>query len=155
VSAADFLDVAENRKRIETLALEQSIKAGDDAWEGRLIAAYHQLQKLEASYRPSSKLNDPSWEWERRHRLFHRSLVSACPSPWLLHFDWLLVCQFDRYRRLVSLNASVTKSGRQQEQALFKATLAHNAKVASQILTSHIDDSASLILRKLRDRSAS
>jgi GntR family transcriptional regulator, carbon starvation induced regulator len=155
VSVADFLDVAENRKRIETLALEQSIKAGDDEWEGRLIAAYHQLQKLEATYRPSTKLSDPSWEWERRHRLFHRSLVSACPSPWLLHFDWLLVCQFDRYRRLVSLNASVTKSGRQQEQALFKATVARNAKAASHILTSHIDDSASLILRKLRDRSAS
>jgi GntR family transcriptional regulator, carbon starvation induced regulator len=81
--------------------------------------------------------------------------VSACPSPWLLHFDWLLVCQFDRYRRLVSLNASVTKSGRQQEQALFKATVARNAKAASQILTSHIEDSTSLILRKLRDRSAS
>jgi DNA-binding GntR family transcriptional regulator len=152
VSVADFLDVADNRKRIETLALEQSIKSGDDEWEGRLIATYHQLQKLEAGYRPSSKLNDPTWEWERRHRAFHGSLVSACPSPWLLHFDWLLVCQFDRYRRLAMLNAGITKAGRQQEQALFNAAVARNAKTAVQILQAHIDDSAALILRRLKER---
>jgi GntR family transcriptional regulator, carbon starvation induced regulator len=152
VSVADFVDIVDNRRRIESLALEQSIKTGDDAWEGRLIADYHQLQKLESTYRPSSKLNDPSWEWERRHRNFHRSLISACPSPWLLHFDWLLVCQFDRYRRLVTLNAGATRSGRQQEQALFNATLARNAKKAGQVLCTHIDDSAALIVRQLRER---
>lgn len=152
VSVSGFLDVVENRRRIESLALEQSIKAGDDAWEGRLIADYHQLRKLEASYRPSSKLNDPTWEWERRHRTFHRSLISACPSPWLLHFDWLLVCQFDRYRRLVMLDAGTTRSGREQEKALFDATLARKAKLASQILCAHIDDSAALIVRQLRAR---
>jgi DNA-binding GntR family transcriptional regulator len=152
VSVADFLDVAENRRRIELLALEGSIKAGDDAWEGRLIADYHQLRKLEATHNPSSKLNDPSWEWERRHRNFHRSLISACPSPWLLHFDWLLVCQFDRYRRLVSLSAGGTRAGRQQEQALCEATLARDAKTASRLLSAHIDDSAALIVRQLRDR---
>jgi GntR family carbon starvation induced transcriptional regulator len=152
VSVADFLDIVDNRRRLESLALEQSIEAGDDAWEGRLIADYHQLRKLEATYRPSSKLNDPTFEWERRHRTFHRSLISACPSPWLLHFDWLLVCQFDRYRRLVILNAGTTRPGRQQEEALYNAALARNAKKASQILCKHIDDSASLILRQLRER---
>jgi GntR family transcriptional regulator, carbon starvation induced regulator len=152
VSIAEFLDVAENRRRIESLALEQSIKAGDDAWEGRLIAEYHQLRKLEATHRPSSKLNDPAHEWERRHRNFHRSLIAACPSPWLLHFDWLLVCQFDRYRRLVILNAGSTRTGRQQEQALVDAALARDAKTASQVLCTHIDDWATQIVRQLRER---
>jgi GntR family carbon starvation induced transcriptional regulator len=152
VSIADFLDIAENRRRIESLALERSIKTGNDEWEGRLVADYHQLRKLEATYRPGSKLNDPTWEWERRHRNFHRSLISACPSPWLLHFDWLLACQFDRYRRLVTLKAGATRHGREQEEALFNAALARNAKLAGQILCAHIDDSASLILRQLQDR---
>src|ERR1700751_3108078 len=70
VSVAEFLDVTENRKRIEGLALERSIKAGDDEWEGRVLAGYHQLRKLEASHRSSSRLNDPAFEWERRHRNF-------------------------------------------------------------------------------------
>jgi GntR family transcriptional regulator, carbon starvation induced regulator len=152
VSVADFLDIVDNRRRLESVALEQSVKAGDDEWEGRLIADYHQLQKLEATYRPNSKLNDPAWEWERRHRNFHRSLISACPSSWLLHFNWLLVCQFDRYRRLVILDAGGTLQGRRQEEALFKATLARNAKKACQILCRHIDDSAVLIVQQLRER---
>jgi GntR family carbon starvation induced transcriptional regulator len=152
ISVADFLDVAENRRRIESLALEQSIETGDDAWEGRLLADYHKLRKLEATYRPSSRVNDPAHEWERRHRNFHQSLISACPSSWLLHFDWLLVLQFDRYRRLVILNAGSTRTGRQQEQALVDAALARDARTASQVLCAHIDDSAAQIVRQLRDR---
>jgi GntR family transcriptional regulator, carbon starvation induced regulator len=152
MSVAEFIDVAENRRRIESLALEQSIKAGDDAWEGRLIADYHQLRKLEATHRPNSKLNEPTYEWERRHRSFHQSLIAACPSPWLLHFDWLLVCQFDRYRRLVILNAGSTRAGRQQEQALVDAALTRDAKTAVQVLCEHIDDSAAQIVRQLRER---
>jgi DNA-binding GntR family transcriptional regulator len=152
VSVADFLDVAENRRRIESLALEQSIKAGDDQWEGRLIADYHQLRKLEATHLPSSKLNDPTFEWERRHRIFHRSLISACPSPWLLHFDRLLVYQFDRYRRMVILKAGTTRAGRQQEQALVEAALARKTKTAIEVLCAHIDDSAAVIVRQLRSR---
>jgi GntR family transcriptional regulator, carbon starvation induced regulator len=152
VSVAEFLDVTENRKRTEGLALEQSIAAGDDAWEGRVLADYHQLRKLEASHRSSSKLNDPAFEWERRHRNFHQALISACPSPWLLHFDRLLVYQFDRYRRMVTLKSGTTRAGREQEQALVDAALARDAKAASRILRTHIDDSAATILRQLRHR---
>jgi DNA-binding GntR family transcriptional regulator len=154
VSVADFLDIADTRIRIESVALEQSIQTGDDAWEGRLIADFHQLRKfeLDANYRPDSTINDPAHEWERRHRNFHRSLVSACPSPWLLHFDGLLLWQFDRYRRLVSLSAAATRTGRQQEQRLYDAALARNAKLASEILRAHIDQSAALMARKLRER---
>jgi len=152
MSVADFLDVAENRRRIECLALEQSIKAGDDAWEGRLIADYHQLRKLEATHQPNSKLNDAAFEWERRHRNFHLSLIAACPSRWLLHFDWLLVCQYDRYRRLVTLSSRMARTGRQQEQALVDAALARDAKTASQVLAAHIDDWTAQIVRQLRER---
>jgi GntR family transcriptional regulator, carbon starvation induced regulator len=152
VSVAEFLDVTENRRRIESLALERSIKAGDDAWEGRVLADYHQLRKLEASHLSNSKLNDPAFEWERRHRNFHQALISACPSPWLLHFDRLLVYQFDRYRRMVTLKAGSTRNGREQERALVDAALARDARAASRILCTHIDDSAAAILRQLQDR---
>lgn len=151
-SMAEFLDVTENRKRIESLALERSIEAGDDAWEGRVIACDHQLRKLEATHQSNSKLNDTSFEWERRHRNFHEALISACPSLWLLHFDRLLVYQFDRYRRMVTLKAGTTRASREQEQALVEAVLARNSKKAIRILCTHIDHSAAMIMRLLRDR---
>jgi len=152
VSIADFLDVSDNRVRVECLALEQSIKTGDDAWEGRVLAAHHELRKLEATHRPTSKLNDADHEWERRHRAFHHSLIAACPSPWLLHFDWLLVCQFDRYRRLVNLQAAATRAGRQQEQALVDAALARDPKAATRVLATHIEDWTAQIVRQLKQR---
>ena len=151
-STAEFLDVTENRKRIEALALERSIEAGDDAWEGRVIADYHQLKKLEASYQSNSKLNDVAFEWERRHRNFHEALISACPSPWLLHFDRLLVYQFDRYRRMVTLKAGTTRAGREQEEALVEATLGRHVKKAVRILCTHIDHSAAVIMQQLQAR---
>jgi GntR family transcriptional regulator, carbon starvation induced regulator len=151
-SIEEFLDVVENRQRIESLALERSIESGDDAWEGRVIACYHQLRKLEATHQSNSKLNDGSFDWERRHRNFHEALVSACPSPWLLHFNRLLVYQFDRYRRMVSLKAGTTRAGREQEQALVDAVLGRNAKKAVRVLRTHIDHSAAVIVRQLRDR---
>jgi DNA-binding GntR family transcriptional regulator len=70
----------------------------------------------------------------------------------LLHFDRLLVYQFDRYRRMVTLKAGSTRIGREQEESLVEATLARNTKKASRILCTHIDDSASMIVRQLRDR---
>jgi len=151
VSTDDFMDVVANRRRLESIALEQSVRAGDDAWEGRVVAAYHQLQKLEATYKPDSKLNDSGWEWEKRHRVFHHSLISACPSRWLLHLNGLLVGQFDRYRRFVTLDAKTTRRSRQQEAALLNATLSRDARKAVQILQAHIDDSSALIVRQLRN----
>lgn len=148
VSMAEFLDVAENCRRLEPLAFQQSVKAGDDAWEGRLVADYHHLQKLEAARESDPKINDA--EWERRHRAFHWSLISACPSPWLLHFDWLLVCQFDRYRRLVTLDSKAIRRTRQQEAALVSVALARDAENAFIMLQSHIDEATALMGRQLR-----
>lgn len=152
MSIVDFKDVAENRIRIECLALERSIAAGDDEWEAGLVADYHRLRKLEATHSSQSHLNDPDFEWERRHRQFHHALIAACPSPWLLHFDRLLVFQFDRYRRLVILKSGTTRNGRQQEEALLEATLARKTAKATQILRAHIEDWTTIILKQLKER---
>ena len=44
------------------------------------------------------------------------------------------------------------RAGREQEQALVDATLARDARTASRILRTHIDDSAAMILLQLQDR---
>lgn len=152
MSVADFMDVAENRIRIECLALERAIQAGDDEWEANIVADYHRLRKFEATHSSQSQLNDPDFEWERRHRQFHHALIAACPSPWLLHFDRLLVFQFDRYRRLVMLKSGATKTGRQQEKALMDMALARKTGKATQILRAHIEDWATIILKQLKER---
>jgi DNA-binding GntR family transcriptional regulator len=47
--------------------------------------------------------DDPSVHyelWVVRHRIFHRTLVGACGSQWLLGFRDVLHEQSERYRRL-------------------------------------------------------
>ncbi|WP_440995075.1 GntR family transcriptional regulator [Arhodomonas sp. SL1] len=76
----DLWDVTNTRVLIENEALRQSIEHGDDAWESEVVAAYHQLEKLE--HEPATAFA----EWERRNLRFHEALVAACPSRWLPEF---------------------------------------------------------------------
>jgi DNA-binding GntR family transcriptional regulator len=152
LSLADFEDIVDNRRRNETLALKRSIESGDDVWEGHLVAAFHQLRKFEATYRPNAKLVDPTREWERRHRTFHQALIAACPSPWLLHFNRLLVTQFDRYRRHVVLEGADARRGREQEDELVQVALARQAGRAARLLDAHIADFAVSITEQLKTR---
>ena len=41
-------------------------------------------------------------EWQRLHRVFHRTLISACGSEWLMRFHDLLFDQTIRYRSIAS-----------------------------------------------------
>jgi DNA-binding GntR family transcriptional regulator len=72
-----------------------------------------------------------------------------------LYFDWLLVCQFDRYRRLVMLNVGTARAGRRREQAPVDAALARDAKTAAHVSCAHIDDPVAQIVRQLRRSSLS
>jgi DNA-binding GntR family transcriptional regulator len=53
---------------------------------------------------------------------------------------------------MVTLKSGSTRNGREQERVLVDAALARDAKTASRILCTHIDDSAAAILRQLQDR---
>ena len=98
VSPADLADVTQTRIDIEGLALRRSIERGDAAW----------LASVEKSSRRSVPFPTPIptirphhyEEWVVRHRIFHRTLVNACGSQWLLGFRDVLHEQSERYRRL-------------------------------------------------------
>jgi hypothetical protein len=42
-------------------------------------------------------------------------IAPLCPSPRLLHFVFLLVVQFDRYRKSVTLSAKKACAGHEQD----------------------------------------
>jgi len=144
-SKADLFDVAVVRKELEGSALRKSIEHGDDAWEAEVVGARHRLGLLE---RGNTGIIDEASEeyWEQRHRDFHRALISACRSRWLLHLTDLVNDQFDRYRRMSvenSLSMHPTSLGHQE---LMEAALARDAKRAERLLYAHIDEALELIL---------
>jgi DNA-binding GntR family transcriptional regulator len=98
VSRADLADVTQTRIDIEGLALRRSIEHGDASWLADVETAWDALRSVPYRYP-----DDPSVHyelWVVRHRIFHRTLVGACGSQWLLGFRDVLHEQSERYRRL-------------------------------------------------------
>ncbi|MFZ4535169.1 GntR family transcriptional regulator [Propionivibrio sp.] len=134
VSLKDFEDITNTRLMLESEALRLSIKMGDEAWEGELLAAFHRLSRAE------ERLIDMSCriEWEERNRIFHEVLISACPSLWLKHFLAILYRQAERYRSLSLYLQPVPRDVHAEHQNLFNATMARDADKAVAILKEHI-----------------
>lgn len=135
ISRADLLDLTRTRQHIETLALRQSILAGDLRWEGEVTAALHRLLRVKKRENKSGRLEDA---WEAEHLALHRALLSACGSPLLLRFHQQLFDQSERYRRLAVAYGQPERDIDGEHQALVKAALARDVERACALLTEHI-----------------
>ncbi|NNM55573.1 MAG: FCD domain-containing protein [Acidocella sp.] len=137
VSLEDLADLTRTRKFIELEALRESILNGDDAWEGRLVSAFHRLSKVEAKLSSGPELQQD--EFERRNNEFHHALISACPSRWLHHLHGILYQQSERYRRISLVNRVVPRDVHAEHKAMFDAALARNVELACQVAGEHIE----------------
>jgi len=136
VSAADLRDVTQTRTDIEGLALRRSIERGDAAWLAAVEKSFTALCAV-----PHTYPDDPTHhyeEWVVRHRVFHRTLVNACGSPWLLGFRDVLHEQSERYRRLaIRRNNKKTRNVEAEHAAIVRATLKRDADAAVAALSKH------------------
>ena len=147
VSLEDLADLTRTRVFIEKEALRESIEAGDDAWEGRLVAAYHRLSKTEAKLRAEPELQRD--EFEIRNREFHEALISACPSRWLHHLYAILFQQSERYRRISLVNRVVSRDVHAAHQAVFEAALARDVNLACRVAGEHIERTLTVMSKVL------
>lgn len=145
VSVQEIGDIAMVRKEIEGLALRLAIRYGNDGWEAAVVAARHKLTVLERHNRDVSEDL-----WESRHRDFHKTLVSACNSPCLIHLHGLLCDQFDRYRRLSARSRLPNSPRPLVHQRITEAALARDADLAVKLLHDHIDQATALIVAGLQ-----
>ena len=136
VSAADLRDVTQTRTDIEGLALRRSIERGDAAWLAAVEKSFIALCAV-----PHTYPDDPTHhyeEWVVRHRVFHRTLVDACGSQWLLGFRDVLHEQSERYRRLaIRRNNKKTRNVEAEHAAIVRATLKRDADAAVAALSKH------------------
>lgn len=152
VSKEELSDITQTRLFIESEALRRSIAHGDLAWESALIAAHHRLSRL-TMVQDAQVGIDP--EWEQAHIAFHRALLSACDSPWLLNLSQMLRDQTARYRHLSIQPAMAGKSAKgkgpkrdvaAEHQALVDAAVARDAQRATQLLQQHFMATTDLAL---------
>jgi len=99
ISLDELLDLEYSRSAIEGTLFQRSVACGDDAWEARVIGAFHQLSKTPAMSITGTQ--DDIDLWNRRHAAFHDALISAANAPWMQHFQRQLADQLGRYQRFI------------------------------------------------------
>lgn len=145
ISSDDLEDITNMRVSLESQALRQSIRHGDDAWEAGVVAAFHRLGKVEQADAPDLA------EWEIRNADFHLALIAACRSNWLRRFYDILYDQHKRYRNIARLDKHVPRDVHGEHQAIMDAALARDADRACDANEQHIRRTAEICRQILLD----
>ncbi len=148
LSRDEMWDATRTRILIETEALSLSIRDGDDAWETGIVGALYALNRQ--ADRPHDARVDRAEELrllEARHYAFHRALIAACGSTWLLDFFQTLYMETARYRApaLSGARDETDRNIRAEHTALADAALARDASRAGGLLTAHYERTASAV----------
>jgi DNA-binding GntR family transcriptional regulator len=144
------------RNKLEHDALKASCELGDDGWEASIVSALHRINKLPPYWEIASP--EDAEERQRRHHIFHASLLAACPSKWTLRLWDLLQQQVERYQRIILRSVALPKSARKtinrDHELIAKAAMARKPDVAIKHLRAHDDWSNLLIRKELAKRAA-
>jgi len=148
VSGDDLRELTDTRCWLEALALRESMAAHPVEWEEQIVLSTHRLSRVPRSS-GDTYLENP--EWERLHREFHRSLISACGSRWLLMFCEQLGDQTYRYRQLAMQSNFPKRDEGKDHQAIMDAVVGGRVDEAVRLLAAHFRRTADIILK---DRGA-
>jgi GntR family carbon starvation induced transcriptional regulator len=151
VSRADLLDLTRVRLSFNDLALRESIEHGDEAWEDSVAVALHRLGRV-PRFAPAGS-SSPNPEWDRRHRIFHASLLAGSPSMRLRQYCDQLFDQSDRYRSLAAVmdpEATIARTASEHRE-IAEATLERDADRAVKLLREHLMRTLDRLLANLDD----
>lgn len=119
-------EIYELRCVLEPLALERAVAKGDKAYRQNVKVAWNALR--------ATRIAPPS-----THAAFHRTLLSACDSAWLLHIATMLS---DRAGLMITVGLPGRPAGYNTAEAhrtLMKLVVAGDATGASDELTRHLN----------------
>lgn len=136
VSIDELMDIANVRAELSAMALRESIRKGDDAWEIGVIAAFHAIERIPAAVRNDRE--EFANVWESRNWAFHDALEAACESPWLMHFINVTAIHTRRFRKRFFDYEQGTGHAQAEHKALMDAALARDADKACEIMAEHV-----------------
>lgn len=135
VSVENLKEVAALRQLLECHALEQSFRAGDMEWEGRVVAVHHKLARMEE--RMAAGDASIAEDWKRYDWQFHQALISACGSRVLIATH---AAVFDKYLRYQMIALSFRGDIAACEHAqLLDCALSRDARTACDVLRRHVE----------------
>ncbi len=148
ISRSELAELTKTRCWVESLALRESMAASTPQWEETLLLAQHRLGRTPRSLNAEHFEDNP--EWEKLHRIYHRTLIGNCGSQSLIAFCGQLADQLYRYRRLSIRKALPSRHVTDEHQAIMNVVLSGDADAAATLLTEHYNQTAEVILQDQR-----
>lgn len=149
VSVVEFEELLKTRCWLEERALRESIKNGQSGWEEQVVLAAYRLSRVPRADDGHHFIANA--EWEKRHKHFHMTLISACGSSFLLKFCDQLYDQNIRYRQLSGKNAYPKRDVTAEHGAICDAVLARDGDLAAKLLVSHYDHTGNFLKEHMSD----
>lgn len=136
VSLEEFDELARTRRWVNDVAVRESIRNGDAAWEDAVALAFHRMWRTPVVL-PDGHLNR---EWEAWHRRFHAAAIAACPSHWLRQFHETLFDCSDRYRNIYAMGAAHRGDDPvEAHRQIMEAVVRRDADLAVKLLNDGIE----------------
>jgi hypothetical protein len=105
-------------------------------WEGRVVAAYHKLQRLEMKM--ATGASEHAETWKRYDREFHCALISACGSDVLLEAHIAVYDKYLRYQMVADIYRGDIAA--REHRHLLECALLRNADGGQETLVRHVED---------------
>jgi DNA-binding GntR family transcriptional regulator len=133
---------------MEEVALRKSILNGDNAWEEKIVLAFHWLSH--ASTKKVGADSNRSAEWAQQHRNFHMALISACGSEVMVDYCEQLQSRTFRYGNLATERKHQNRNELEEHRALHDAVLQRDADLAVSLLQDHYMTTCEILLASER-----
>jgi DNA-binding GntR family transcriptional regulator len=151
LSVDDLVDLTRTRVLIETLALRESIRHGDLAWEGQVLATHHTLERT-----PMITGDHANPAWVEAHRMFHHCILDGSGVRRLSEIarglrDHSELYQFWSYTRGHDPDRDIVAEHREVAQR----ALARDEDGAATALTQHIERTTTLLITYLNQEGRS
>ncbi|WP_366919354.1 GntR family transcriptional regulator [Variovorax ginsengisoli] len=143
VSASEFVDLASARIELEGICLRKAIELGNVEWESRIMFALHRLKRL-STIGPAE--SEDVLAATDAHSDFHRALIDACGSDWLLRARDLLFTHSERYRWLSLLHANRERDLNSEHEELANAVVERRTELACELLGAHLNRTVDYLL---------
>lgn len=148
-TAAEINDLAFMRMQVESLAVRLSVERGGAAWEASVVATHHELRLTPRV--PASEDLVGAEQWSRAHGAFHAACAAACGSPRLIRLRQRLYDEAEAMRQMAGLSAGRSRDVEGEHAALVKAITSRDADLAAELISKHVELTASLSVKAMAE----
>ncbi|MBS0509009.1 MAG: GntR family transcriptional regulator [Proteobacteria bacterium] len=147
VSSGELDDLRRARQAIELPLLKEAMEHGDAEWEAALVAAHHRL--IRCTLPVDDRSEETLAHWEQMHEAFHKALLQAAVSKWLLRFQAQIAEQLMRHHRVLAilpaLEGNSPESRRAREALRDALGPEHHTELLHAVLDRDVDKALALM----------